>query len=430
MKWRLSSGSIYLLSNVLNSSIPLLLLPLFTRLMTPEDYGVVAMFSLVLTFFIAFCGMGTNGAINVRFFQLDKDELSKYVFSCLVILILSSGLLLLSLSIFGDLLSEVTLLPTKWLYYIVVVAFFQFVITIRLSLWQAQQKALYYGCLQILTSLLNASLSLFFLYFVANSWESRAWGQSVTLFIMFVISLVLMVKGREISVWFRVDLIKDALKFGIPLMPHIVGGTVIAMADRAIIGNLVGEYGVGIYMVALQLSFSMGFFSDAFVKAYSPLLYRLLSQNDEQSKLKVVGMTYLSFVGFPILVIPLYFIIYVSYPFLVAPEYQSSLELVLWFLIGHAFTGMYYAVSNFYFFASRTGRLAFITTTIGVATVIASIYLIKAFGLLGGAIGFLLGQLIQFLFVFILGAKIIDLPWLSFRRAFNTLSTGKEQSAV
>ena len=67
---------IYLFSNVLNASIPLLLLPILTRYLSPSDYGVVAMFQMVLAVFGALAGLSVFGAANRQYYE-SKSTINK-----------------------------------------------------------------------------------------------------------------------------------------------------------------------------------------------------------------------------------------------------------------------------------------------------------------------------------------------------------------
>ena len=63
------SAVVYALTNAISAAISLLVLPVLTRVLTPEEYGRVAMFSVVLTLFGAFTGLNVHGAIGIRYFE-------------------------------------------------------------------------------------------------------------------------------------------------------------------------------------------------------------------------------------------------------------------------------------------------------------------------------------------------------------------------
>lgn len=52
----IKSSLIYLVSSVINKGLPFILLPILTKYLTPEEYGIIAMFQLSITVFYALVG--------------------------------------------------------------------------------------------------------------------------------------------------------------------------------------------------------------------------------------------------------------------------------------------------------------------------------------------------------------------------------------
>lgn len=186
----LSNTGIYLGANILNASIPFLLLPILTRVLTPTDYGTVAMFGIILSIFGAFTGLSVHGAIGVRYFQLDKKVLSEYVGACVGILVISTGMLFILVAVFGSWLTVVAGVPTDWLLVAVVLSGFQFLVNIRLTLWQVADEAKKFGTFQVTQSLLNASISLILILMVGMAWQGRVLGQTVAVMLFGAIALL------------------------------------------------------------------------------------------------------------------------------------------------------------------------------------------------------------------------------------------------
>src|SRR5690606_13004257 len=86
----LGPALIYAVSNGLAAGLPLLLLPILTRTLTPDEYGLVAMFSVVVTAFGALTGLSVHGAVSMRYFDRDSLDFPRYVGSCLAILAVST----------------------------------------------------------------------------------------------------------------------------------------------------------------------------------------------------------------------------------------------------------------------------------------------------------------------------------------------------
>ena len=67
----LRSSIIYLLSTLLNRAVPLLLLPVLTRYLTPAEYGTIAILQVFLSFFLSLFG-GLNVNISRNYFSMGK----------------------------------------------------------------------------------------------------------------------------------------------------------------------------------------------------------------------------------------------------------------------------------------------------------------------------------------------------------------------
>ena len=153
VKTLLRNASVYTGANILNAGIPFLLLPVLTRVLSPTDYGTIAMFGIVVTIMGAFTGLSVHGAVGVRYFQLDRQRMPSYVGACLAILIVSSAVVLCVVAVGRPWLELITHVPGDWLIVAVLVSGAQFVINIRLSLWQVQHEAIRYGAVPDLPEL-------------------------------------------------------------------------------------------------------------------------------------------------------------------------------------------------------------------------------------------------------------------------------------
>ncbi|MEZ9231537.1 lipopolysaccharide biosynthesis protein [Vibrio amylolyticus] len=409
----IGNSFIYLFSNILNAAIPFLLLPILTRMLDPEGYGMVTMFTMTVSILGAFVGLSVNGAVSVKYFKLSHNELSDYVTSAFFVLIFSFLLVSLVVLLFGDFISKYILLSKEWILIALLASMLTFVINIRLVLLQVRQKAVKYGIFQISYTLTNVVLSLCILYFYNSSWEGRASGIFIASVMFSVLSIFFLLKNNDIGLSIKPYYVKDILKFGIPLVPHAISAIVLVMVDRLIIASLLGEHAVGIYTVGLQLAMGMAIIADAFVKAYGPWVYKLLSREDQQSRQIVIGATYVVFLMFAIIVAPAYLILDLMFEYLIGEEYHSTMQFIIWFLIGNAFTGMYYAVAGFYFYSQRTGWLSLVSVSSGIFSAVLTYFLVKDYGLLGGAISFSISNSFMFLLALVLSPKAIKLPWHS-----------------
>lgn len=422
----LGKAGIFLFANIVNAAIPFLLLPILTRVLTPADYGVVAMFSIMVSIFGALTGLSVHGAIGVRYFELDRKALARYVADCVTILCVSTLVVLLLVSVIGDRLVAITNVPYRWLLIAVVVSGLQFVINIKLTLWQVGQNAKSYGVFQVSQGLLNSTCSLLLIFMFYMAWEGRVWGQVVATAAFGLLALFALFRNQELN-FHRGErtYYRDALNFGVPLIPHVIGGLAMVVADRFIVGSFLDLESVGIYTLALQFGMAMGLIADAFSKVYSPWLYRKLKESTPAARLEVVGVTYLSWLFFILLALAAHVFCSLFFLRIVGESFYKAQEILFWFFLGQTFKGMYLTVTGLFFFSSRTGRLSFITLSTGGVSILASLWFVERFGLEGAAIAYALSEFILFFFVWVFSRLIYPMPWLSVFASLSTVLTRK-----
>ena len=410
-KTLLGDTFIYTGANILNAGIPFLLLPVLTRVLSPADYGIVAMFGIVVSIMGAFTGLSVHGAVGVRYFQLDRERMPLYVGACLAILAVSSAAVLCVVAAGRPWLELITHVPGDWMLVAVLVSSAQFVINIRLSLWQVQHKAIRYGAFQISQSLLNAGLSLLLVLGLGMAWKGRALGQAVAVTAFMLVALFLLLRQAEASRPTTMDDARDALKFGVPLIPHVIGGLMIATTDRFMITNLLDVAQAGIYVVALQLGMVLGLLTDSFNRAYAPYLMGALVKEDPARDRKIVRGTYVYFIAVTLAALALGVTAPELMSIVVGERFRSAAGAVLYVAMGYAFEGMYYMVTIYVFFTSKTGYLAVVTFASGVFNIIATYILIKVNGVLGAAQAFMLSQAMIFFCTWWLAQRFRPMPW-------------------
>lgn len=412
------NAAIYLGANILNAGIPFLLLPILTRVLTPADYGTIAMFGIVLSVLGAFTGLSVHGAIGVRFFQLGKKELAEYVGTCVGILVVSSSVLFLLVTVFGSWLAGATGVPSDWLLVAVVLSGFQFLGNIRLSLWQVAGEAKRYGAFQITQSLINAAISLILILAVGMAWEGRVLGQTVAVTLFGLIALWWLLRDGLLqfpSQW-RVHS-RDALKFGVPLIPHVIGGLLIVAVDRFVIVRLLDVAQAGIYMVALQVGQALGLLTESFNKAYAPWLMKNLSAPTSALRVTIVRGTYLYFFLVLAAAALFGFLAPMFLGFLVGESFQAAAELVIYIAFGFAFGGCYFMVTNYIFFESKTKVLALVTFFSGIANIFLMFILVEHNGITGAGQAFMLTNALNFIGTWWLAQKLHPMPWLKALRS-------------
>ncbi|HEY8033019.1 MAG TPA: oligosaccharide flippase family protein [Methylocella sp.] len=411
----LSGSATYLVSNILNAAVPLALLPILTRYLTREQYGEVAMFQALLAVLGAVTGLSATGAAGRKYYDADlsQEELKFFIGSCFQILLVSGILVFVVLAAFQGSLSQWIGLHSRWILPAFATAAASFAIQIRMGQWQVSKNALSYALLQVMQSVTNALLSLILVVFFLQAESGRIWAQVVTSLVFACIALLSLHKDKLLGFAWRPRHLEEALKFGLPLIPHTLGVLVLSLFDRFMINTELGLAEVGIYMVAVQLASAMGLLFDAINKAFVPWLFEHLKRDQLDEKQKIVRLTYCYFL-IALLVAGMAFLVGPFAVRLIAGDrYAAAGEAIGWLALGQAFVGMYLMVTNYIFYSKKTGLLALVTASSGLLNMVALLLLINHFGLVGAAMASALAMAARFLLTWWVAQKSHPMPWLS-----------------
>ncbi len=406
------SATIYVFSTLIKSSMPFLLLPILTRYLSQEEYGQIAMFQTLVIGLSCLIGFSVHNAANRKYFDniKDKECLKKFNGACIQILMISMFLILILSPLYINKLSLLLSIRNNWIYLAIIVSVFTFVIQMRLGQWQIRDEPLKFGFLQIIQSFISVCLTLILVIMFVRGEQGRIESQVIVASIFFLISMYTLFKDDLIALkriyWAQ---IKEALKFGIPLIPHVMGGFIVICFDRVVINNKLGLEATGIYMVAVQLSAGLGILYSAFHKAYIPWLFKHLKQKN--SNHEIVKLTYVHFfVSFTIILLS--FLIGPSLVVFIAGEkYKSAGEIIGWLCLGQCFNGMFYMFSGYILYSKKTKYLSQISVFSGSMNLILIYPFINQFGIKGAALAYAISSMISFFLSWYRANRMYPMPW-------------------
>jgi len=413
----LKNSSIYLGAEIINKSIPFLLLPIFTQYLTPSDYGIIASFNSFVAFTSIFIGLSVQGAINVNFFKYTKDKLKIYIVNAILLLVITTIIVFFIVFTFETQISEKLYLDNQWLYIGVIIAFAQFISLLNLTLWIAEKRPKEYSLYQISQTIVTAMITLSLVVAYNLGWTGQLISIIITSLSFSLLSLYLLFKREYFTFKYEKESMNDLLKFGIPLIPHTLSGWIITSGDKILLLIMVGASATGLFTIGYQISMIMGVLVTSFHKVWNPYIYEKLSlkEIDIKIKIKIVKFTYLYFILIIILVFFLNEMAKYIFLVLLAKEYTDSYKFVIYILISFGFNGMYFMVVSYIFFMHKTKELAKITFSSAILHIILSYTFISLYGSIGVAYSGIMSYFIMFILVWRLSHKVYPMPWLFWR---------------
>lgn len=418
IKSLLSGSAVYLLANLASAALPFALLPVLTRYLGPTEYGVVAMFQALVAGLGAVVGFCVVGSIARKYYDADSSthQLRDFIGICIQITLVSSLLALLGVTVLQDAIDEWLGLDLRWTVLAVAVATATVLVQIRLSQWQVKGEAVRYAVLQTAQSGLAVVLSLIAVLVCAMGAEGRILAIALAIWTSALAAVWLLRRDGllRLKVW-NVLYAKEALAFGLPLMPHTLGGFLLFSADRFVIKASLGLSDAGVYAVAAQLISVMGMVFGAVNNAYVPWLFQRLKDDVPAEKRQIVRYTYIWF-GLIILSVACAFLVGPPLVVLIAgDEFAEAGSVIGWLALSQAFVGMYLMVTNYIFFSKKTVYLSFATLLSGVINLILLPLMVVSYGLKGAAGAACIANGLQFVVTWWLAARLHSMPWFGVR---------------
>lgn len=276
----MKNSYIYMIGELIPKMLGLLLLPIMTRYLSPEDYGIIAYVDAIIIFVFVFSVMSLNSYILREYFELkDKVKQEKLIGNFFVFLIVYN---FFSVFIFIGLLSLLlNFLDFQFdFFHIMLLAlignFFEIFSIFPQIIYRIKEKAVPYIYFATSKTILQMGSILVFLIYLDQGVFSRYYGVLGVNALFAVISLYIVSKNAIFS--FDITQIKQGLKFSLPLVIGALSFLILDVSDRFILEQYVSLSDLGLYSIAYTLGFAVNVIISGSYKAFEPLLFREAKQ--------------------------------------------------------------------------------------------------------------------------------------------------------
>ena len=382
----LSDASLYGLSTVAGQLVSFLLLPLYTRHLSPADYGILAMLNVALMLTVGLAPLGVVDAIFRRL-SLCRDmndkrrELSTALWSVVgsTTLFLTCGLLsasILSRILVGDVSSthyvRVTLLTAS------LIAIGE----VPRALLRANRKV----WILALVSLCKVSVTIAFTAYAIVALEKGVLGYvlanllSELLFVLVFGALVF----RSFSLSFCTSAWRAMLKYGLPILPHRCLAFITLVFGQYTVRQLMGLEQAGLYDMANKFALPLGMLINAFQSAWHPFKFQIHAEETSPTDFFRSAFTYYVAMTACLWVVGSCWLPDVL-RYMTTPGFYPAATFLPVVLLVRVLTGVYYMLGSGIELSDNTRPLALISAC-GLVTVASFSYLlIPAVGAQGAA---------------------------------------------
>lgn len=419
---------VYGVSTMLGRLLNYLLVPLYTRIFLPEEYGVVTEFYAYAGFFAVLFLYGMETA----FFRFSKENAAQdKVFSTAFLSVLVSSLVLGGSLLFfkHDIYEFIGYKDTQYfIEYFVAIIVLDTLTALPFAKLRLLSKAFQFAFIRLISIFFNIALNLFFLilcpYLISEGFHfvELFYFEDLGVSYIFIsnvlasgFTLIALLPVIIFTKWeIEIALLKKMLKYALPLLIVGVAGVINEIADRILLKKLLpfsfveNLKWVGIYGANYKLSILISLFTQAYRYAAEPLFF---SQSTSKDAPKFYAESLRVFVVVQFIILSAILFHLEGLKYFIGQNYWEGISIIGILLFANIALGINYNLSIWYKLTDKTHYAAYIALFGALITISANFVLIPIMGIHGAAYATLLCYVSMMLLTIILGYRYYPIPY-------------------
>ena len=373
----LKAGIWYTISSFLTKGIAFISTPIFTRLLTNNEYGEYSNFVAWAGIIVIITTMDMHSTVNRA--RYDFDNLDGYLSSVAISGTIVTSVLWGIVQIFPDFFCQLFSMEMPYINVLFITA----MVSPALTLLQAKNRINYkyksYVALSFGLALLSTLVSLLLVVLMQDKLAGRIIGHYGTVFVIdLCVYIYILYKGRQ----FKWAEFKYALLICLPMIPHLLSKYILNQSDRIMIKQFCGASDTAFYSLAYNCAMIPIMLGTATNIAWSPWSSEMIH---EEKFSKVRKTTYYYILMFYAVVVGIFLlgpeIIYI----LGGEKYASAVNVLPPVVMGAAFQFLYNLYVALEQFAKKTVGMAFGTVLAALINIGLNWILIPKYGYIAAA---------------------------------------------
>lgn len=359
-----------ILTSIFVRLISFLTTPLFSRMLSPEDFGVFSLFQSLLAVLTVVVTLDLGAGVLFRGLQRFSDRRGAFLSVTLLFATVCSALLFLLC--LPWILRRVSV-PTSLLLYMQILG--NLTVTVFSAGYRYTYKNLLPNLFSVLVAFLSPLLTVLLLKTTALGGTARVLGSVLaTTAVALPAFLLVFLRGRTLS---DREMGRFLLRFQLPLFPHYLGLSLLAQGDKLILERVSGSGVLASYSVAYSTALSLTFLSGGINLSLHPWILRCMARGDHE-KMRSTLETLLLLFGFADL---LFLCIAPEiFDFLVPSSYRGALFI----LYPESFSVLFLFYSSFCvaaeLYLEKNRKIGLLTLSVSLLSLLSSALLIPRYG--------------------------------------------------
>jgi len=275
-----AAGAWYIAASLAIKLIGMATTPIYTGVMSAEEYGKYALYMSWVGIFSVVATLGLSASAVYRGMQKFKKRQDELLSATLGLSLLPVFLFSVLFVVWGESFARLVGLSEELIALIIVQTLFDSAVT----LYTARCRYLYdykrAVAISLASTVISQSVALALVFFVEPTAKMRIYALLFsTMLFALPIFISIIFKGKS---FFSREVWRFLLMFNLPLLPHFISAATLANADKVMVSYVSGEAALAKYSVAHSLGVGMSFATGGLGSALQPWIMRKIDAGEEE----------------------------------------------------------------------------------------------------------------------------------------------------
>lgn len=375
---------------IFQKGISFLTTPIFTRILSKEEFGIYSMFSTWLSVMLIISTLHLSSGVYNKAMIKYKEDTNGFTSSMLGLGSLCTFICFIIYLLFKDFFNKIFSLPTEF----IICIFAQCLVTPAISFWTIDNRFKNkYVAFTIVTILMSLLIPIVGVIMVLN-FENKVFMKILSFTLIQCcfcgyIYISYVAKGKKI---YKTEYWLYALKFNLPLIPHFLSQILLMHSDKIMVEYFCGESAVGVYSLCITIGSLLQILTASINASFMPWTYKKIKDGDFISIKKYTNILLILFV------IPIIILILLAPEVILVVGTQEYLEakmIIPPIVISNFLIFVCTLYSNIEFYYEKTNYIMVTSMFVALLNIVLNYIFISKFGYFAASITTLVSYMVH-----------------------------------
>ncbi len=415
-----SDSMIYGLAGIATRVMGVVLTPLYTRVYSPEDYGVFGLVNNAYSLIALVLILSLDNSTARWFYDTDdyhyrKKIISTWFWFYLLLSIIFAVFFFFSAPYWSQFIAYNS---TEAIEYIQILAFslpVSVATVVATKVLRFEKKPKSTVLLTFLQALFLIIANVVFVLILDQGLKGAFTARLVAFLLMVPLSIYYLKRWLETIKLSDFSLLGKMIKYSLPFIPASLSIWMINLSAVFFLNGKVSDEDLGLFQIAFAIAGFSGIVVNAFQQAWSPFAFSIIYQDNAKETYGKILLAYLLFIGSLTLMASLFSL--EALMIIATPAYYGAATIASILVFSSLFAGLTNIADLGSAISKKTAPLGIVYAASSVILVLLNIYLIPLYGVYGAALAVCVSQFLTPVFVFYFSQKSYPIPY-DFVRSF------------